>query len=100
MHPNQSVEAGAITTLTPNQKATFDRSCKACHGVTGTGAPGIGDADAWAEPNKQGLTTLVDHAINGFGQMPPMGLCMECTQEEFVAFVSYMSGLACEPVEE
>lgn len=93
-----TTESGAAV-LTPSQQALFDRTCKACHGVPGTGAPGVGDEAAWAERNKQGLETLVDHSINGYGQMPPMGLCMECTQDEFVAFISYMSGLACEPVE-
>lgn len=85
--------------LTPTQQELFDRTCKSCHGVAGTGAPGIGDQDAWADRNEQGLETLVDHTINGYGGMPPMGLCMECTQDEFVAFISYMSGLECEPLE-
>lgn len=95
-----SSTANVQTSLTPALQASFDRSCKTCHGVTGTGAPGIGDKNAWADRNEKGLGTLLDHTLNGFGQMPPMGLCMECTQDEFVAFISYMSGLECEPADE
>lgn len=94
-----STPTSAQVVLTPAEQETFDRTCAACHGVAGTGAPGVADEAAWAERNEQGIDTLVEHTINGYGQMPPMGLCMECTQDEFVTFISYMSGLECEEEE-
>lgn len=97
---SQDAAAAAVATrLTPTEQARFDASCAACHGVPGTGAPAPGDTAAWSSRNAQGLDTLLDHTINGYGQMPPMGLCMDCSQEEFIAFISYMSGLECDEVE-
>ncbi|MEN8719944.1 MAG: c-type cytochrome [Oceanococcaceae bacterium] len=91
-----AVRAATHVALTPEQSATFARTCGLCHGVVGTGAPAPFDSAAWESRNAQGMEALLDHTINGFGLMPPMGMCMECTQDDFVAFISYMSGLECE----
>lgn len=83
-------------TLTPELQATYDRTCKVCHGTPGTGAPAAGDDAAWASRIEQGIDVLLDHSINGYQSMPPMGLCMECSQDEFIAFIEYMTGLECD----
>lgn len=83
-------------TLTTDQQETFARTCGLCHGVSGTGAPAAQDEEAWADRNTQGMEALLDHTVNGFGGMPPMGMCMECSQEDFAVFIQYMSGLECE----
>lgn len=82
--------------LSEEQNAKYQRSCALCHGVAGTGAPAPQDANAWQARNAQGLATLIDHTINGHGGMPPMGMCMDCDQDDFVAFIEFMSGLECE----
>lgn len=82
--------------LTTQQKATFERTCGVCHGVSGTGAPAPHDAEAWEPRNAQGMEVLLDHTINGFAAMPPMGMCMECSQEDFATFIQFMSGMECE----
>jgi len=100
----QVTEQATISTvereLTADQQATFDRTCKLCHGNKGTGAPVTGDSEAWAARLQQGIDKLLDHTVNGHGGMPPMGMCMECDQAQFVAFIEYMgqfdSGLECE----
>ncbi len=83
--------------LSAEQQASFARTCGICHGVVGTGAPAPHDRVAWEARNAQGMEVLLDHTLNGFGGMPPMGMCMDCTQDDFVAFIQYMSGLECEP---
>lgn len=70
----------------------YDNSCKLCHANPGAGAPLTGDANAWAPRVAQGADTLLDHAINGYNGMPPMGLCMHCSEEQFLALISFMSG--------
>ncbi|CAN1600310.1 c-type cytochrome [Pseudomonas mediterranea] len=70
----------------------YDSSCKLCHANPGAGAPLTGDANAWAPRLAQGADTLLDHAINGYNGMPPMGLCMHCSEEQFLALIAFMSG--------
>jgi len=40
----------------------------------------------------QGPDTLLDHTINGYNGMPPMGLCVQCSEEQFLGLISFMSG--------
>ncbi|AVU77208.1 cytochrome c5 family protein [Pseudomonas sp. Fig-3] len=70
----------------------YDSSCKLCHANPGAGAPLTGDANAWAPRVAQGSDTLLDHTINGYNGMPPMGLCMHCSEEQFLALIGFMSG--------
>jgi len=37
------------------------------------------------------MTTLVNHAINGIGNMPPMGTCAECSAEDLEDIIRYMA---------
>lgn len=82
--------------LSAELQQRYDETCGICHGVPGTGAPAAGDVEAWTERGKQGIDALLDHAISGYRGMPPMGLCMDCTQADLQAMIEYMSGLECE----
>lgn len=75
----------------PALASIYDRSCRSCHTVAATGAPLTGDSVAWAPRMAKGMTTLVDNVVNGFGGMPPFGLCMDCDVEQFEALISYMA---------
>ena len=77
---------------TPALQKLYDQTCHNCHTIPGTGAPQAGDKNAWAPRLAQGRDTLIDHAINGYKGMPPMGTCTQCTEEEFTALIEYMSG--------
>ena len=84
----------ASRSLVPTDAAlaeTYNRSCRSCHTVAATGAPLTGDADAWAQRYEKGMGTLVDNVINGFGGMPPFGLCMDCDADQFEALISFMA---------
>jgi cytochrome c5 len=71
--------------------AIYDRSCRSCHTIAATGAPLTGDAVAWAPRMAKGMPTLVDNVVGGFGGMPPFGMCMDCSAEEFEALISFMA---------
>lgn len=71
--------------------AIYDRSCKSCHTIASTGAPLTGDVQAWAERMEKGSDVLLDNVINGFGGMPPFGLCMDCQPEQFEALINFMA---------
>jgi len=69
----------------------YNRSCRSCHTVAATGAPLTGDASAWQPRLDKGMATLVDNVVNGFGGMPPFGLCMDCDAVQFEALVRFMA---------
>ncbi len=87
-----SAASQAAVALSPAQQKTYDGSCKTCHSVPASGAPQVGNTAAWAPRLAQGKDVLIGHVINGYQKMPPMGLCMECGENDFVALTEYMSG--------
>ena len=48
-------------------------ACVVCHSTSAAGAPKVGDAAAWTPRAAQGMDTLLKHALNGKGAMPPKG---------------------------
>ena len=83
--------------LSPALQAVYDRSCKTCHSSPATGAPQSGDAAAWAARAAQGTDVLLDHTINGYKAMPPLGACMDCDEEQFRALIAHMARLEPTP---
>ena len=69
----------------------YQSSCHLCHGVGVGEAPKSFDVDAWAERLEKGRDTLLANAINGFKGMPPLGMCSDCTQEDLLDLIVYMS---------
>jgi cytochrome c5 len=69
----------------------YNQSCIACHASGAAGAPRKGDAAAWAPRLAQGPETLLKHTKEGINAMPPKGMCMDCTDDEFKALIQYMS---------
>lgn len=72
-------------------EAVFNRACGMCHNGQLPQAPKKGDAAAWAPRLAQGSDTLVKHVSEGFNAMPPRGLCMDCTAEDYKAVIEWMS---------
>lgn len=71
----------------------YATSCKQCHANPAAGAPLTGDTVAWAPRIDKGMDTLLDHSINGFQGMPPMGMCMQCSEQQFRALIGFMAAL-------
>jgi cytochrome c5 len=69
----------------------YQSSCSICHGGGVAGAPKSFDAEAWSERLEKGKETLLAHAIGGFKGMPPLGMCSDCTKEDLVDLIDYMS---------
>nr|WP_068829042.1 c-type cytochrome [Pseudomonas sp. BMS12] len=77
----------------------YIHSCQQCHADPAAGAPLVGDSVAWSPRLDKGLDTLLEHSINGFQGMPPMGLCMQCSEAEFRGLIAFMASPA-KPAEE
>lgn len=76
----------------PAVQKIYSTTCSNCHGKPGTGAPQAGDTAAWAPRAAQGREIVLNHIINGYKGMPPMGMCMQCSEDDFIAVTEYMSG--------
>lgn len=69
----------------------YQNSCVFCHGSGAAGAPKTGDEAAWAPRLEKSMDELVASTRNGKGAMPPMGMCNDCSDEEFKALIEYMT---------
>ncbi|RTY78664.1 c-type cytochrome [Pseudomonas veronii] len=81
--------ASAVAAQEP--EAVFNRSCMMCHNGQLPAAPKKGDQSAWTPRLDKGMDTLVKHATEGFAAMPPRGLCMDCSDEDYRAVIVWMS---------
>ena len=82
----------AASPADPKLAKIYDQTCKACHTNPASGAPQAGDRNAWQPRVAQGMPALLQHAVQGYKGMPPLGSCMDCTETEFEALIRFMSG--------
>lgn len=87
-----------VTAEKPAQKKTaamdgetvYKKYCVTCHSTGLAGSPKFHDKSQWAPRQKQGMDTLLKHAITGIKAMPPKGTCMSCSDAELKAAIKYM----------
>lgn len=86
---SQSTEPVASKSINPAE--VYANNCRECHGAGTAGAPIVGNAEAWKPRLAKGLETLIDHAINGFGNMPAKGGSRSLGREQVAQVVRYMA---------
>ncbi|MDZ7824969.1 MAG: c-type cytochrome [Gammaproteobacteria bacterium] len=69
----------------------WSRSCVLCHADGTGGAPRTGQPEEWAPRLAQGMEVLLEHSIEGYRNMPPLGYCMDCTRDDFRALIVFMT---------
>jgi cytochrome c5 len=74
----------------PNMEK-YNKSCVVCHDQGVAGAPKTGDAAAWEPRVAKGMDALMASVKNGLNAMPPMGMCFDCSDDEYMALIKYMS---------
>ncbi|WP_339080519.1 c-type cytochrome [Pseudomonas sp. TMP9] len=72
-------------------EAVYARSCGVCHNGQLPMAPKRGDKAAWEPRLAKGMDALVLSVNNGLNAMPPRGLCMDCTAEDYQAVITLMT---------
>lgn len=75
----------------PDLASTYKQTCFACHARGQSGAPLTGAGDAWAARMAKGMDTLLNNTLHGYRGMPPLGACMDCSDEEFIALIQFMA---------
>ena len=83
-----AIESVLIGTRTGEE--IYGSACQTCHGIGLAGAPMFGEKISWGDRANKDLDKLVEIVKNGLNGMPPMGMCMDCTQEELTSSVQYM----------
>lgn len=83
-------------TLSEREATLYQHSCKTCHEDVATGAPLTHDTTAWAPRMAKGEDTLLESIVNGFNGMPPLGQCIECDGNDFMALTRFMAAPAPE----
>jgi cytochrome c5 len=78
--------------LSPERMAQWSRNCALCHVRGEGGAPVLGDRQAWAERWAKGESVLLENTVEGLNNMPPLGYCMDCEEEDFLALIRFMGG--------
>ena len=68
----------------------YEQACFSCHKIGLSGAPKLGDAEAWAPRVAKGMDLLLKSTKEGMGGMPPMGACMGCSDQDFIHAIEYM----------
>lgn len=70
----------------------YNTTCVACHGTGASGAPKLGDTEAWAPRIEKGMDALMDSAMNGIPDTAMMakGTCNDCSEQEMRRAVEYM----------
>ena len=96
---NESPGASGFTERTKPEAVTdsdvlakWQRSCALCHVAGQGGAPRMGDSEAWASRLSQGNDRLLQNTVEGLNRMPPLGYCMDCSEEDFIAMIHMMAG--------
>lgn len=78
-------------TLSPELNTIFNETCSQCHLNNATGAPKAGDVSAWKKILAKGIDETLERVMNGFGGMPPAGQCFECSPEQLIELINFMS---------
>ena len=68
----------------------YDTFCFACHATGVTEAPLFGSLEQWQPRIDKGVDTLVATSLTGLNLMPPMGICMSCTEDEMRDAIQYI----------
>ena len=79
-----------VPSLTERQSQMWVRSCAFCHIDGNAGAPIIGIQAQWATAREKSESTLLRSVIEGINDMPPLGYCMACEEDDFRALITFM----------
>lgn len=87
------------TTMPENSalKSRYLQSCYSCHHRGANSAPRTGSASDWAPRLAKGMDILLRNTTTGLNAMPPRGMCMDCSDDDYRALIKFMSGTSSQP---
>ncbi len=69
----------------------YNRSCISCHASGAAKAPRAFNEADWKPRLAKGSDQLLLSIKHGLNAMPPKGMCMDCTDDDYKALIVYMS---------
>jgi cytochrome c5 len=84
-------QSGGAPALSERQAALLQANCVQCHARRGTGAPQMGDAQAWKERARAGEERMLASVVLGGNGMPPLGYCGACNEQDLRALIRFMA---------
>ncbi|MDM7859241.1 c-type cytochrome [Alteromonas sp. ASW11-36] len=91
VHVAGAVSADATPAGPRSGKEIYEQACTTCHAAGLLGAPTTQVAAEWQPRlDEKGFDTVWQNAINGINAMPPMGTCMNCSNDDIKAAIEYM----------
>ncbi|WP_028110689.1 c-type cytochrome [Ferrimonas futtsuensis] len=83
--------ASAPGVMAQEGEAVYNKACQTCHAMGIAGAPKLNDAAAWEPRMAKGMDNLVQSVKSGLNAMPPGGMCMDCSDEDYKAAIEFMA---------
>lgn len=72
----------------------YNSSCYNCHESGFGGAIEVGDHKSWKQyRNENTIKSTLDNILSGIGKMPRKGSCYDCSNEELIEAIKYLTGL-------
>ena len=69
----------------------YGQFCFSCHAAGIADAPKFGDTESWRPRIAKGPALLLQSTVEGMTPgMPPMGLCLDCSEQELADAIDYM----------
>jgi cytochrome c5 len=68
----------------------YQTYCALCHGGGWQSAPIAFDEKEWSPRMAKGMAELLANAKKGLNAMPPMGTCMDCSDDELAGAIKEM----------
>jgi len=80
--------------LSEDEQAKYNTSCVTCHELPSLvpSAPRTHDEAAWEGRLAKGMPALINSVKSGLGNMTPNGGCFNCSDADYIALITYMSG--------
>jgi len=89
---------GSTVTTSSIGPEVYQGSCATCHsgGLKGwlTGAPKVGDKEAWKPLIAKGVDAMTIFSIKGVNKMPAKGGCTQCSDEQIKFAIEHMLELS------
>ena len=80
---------GSEVSLT-EAESIYNQTCVVCHGEGVHGAPRPGVKSDWEGSLSYGKTEMYLNTLEGIGEMPPRGLCDDCSEAQLKAVIEFM----------
>lgn len=78
-------------TLSAELQTIYSQTCANCHESSATGAPVTGDTERWQVVFNKPFDIILSRVVEGYGGMPPLGQCFQCSADQLGTLIHYMS---------